>query len=173
MCKFDSLEDLGIPEFSHECFTDLGVKRYNYIIKRELMCCWHVDFDFLRKAKLSFVEKLEKLGYMKLFDVSDEVYLQLVSVFHANFEKVELQGRRRTYYTTKVKDTTITLTITSVERNFNLKLDPLKFPSSMPSVKAHKMCLQKYAHSTKIKKTYQSCQPYTLTHRSFTIFWSE
>jgi len=119
-------------------------------VAQKLICYEFVHFDFLRQEKFSFVEKLEKLGYMKLFDVSDEVYLQLVSVFHANFEKVELQGRRRTYYTTKVKDTTITLTITSVERNFNLKLDPLKFPSSMPSVKAHKMCLQKYAHSTKI-----------------------
>ena len=57
------------------------------------MLCESVDFNFLRKApKCSFVDNLEKLGCIDLFNVSDEVYPQLVLLFYANFEKVEPQG---------------------------------------------------------------------------------
>jgi len=56
--------------------------------------------------------------------LSDEVYIQLVQLFYSNFEKMEPKGRGRTYYTTNVKDTIITLTTASVERIFNLNPNP-------------------------------------------------
>ena len=108
---------------------------------------------------------------MSLFDVSDEIYPQLVCLFSANFEKVEPQGRAITYCTTKVKDTTVTFTTTFIDRIFNLNLDPSKFSRSMSSVKAHKICLQKYAHLSKLRKPTSPTQLCTLTYGSYTIFW--
>jgi len=34
-----------------------------------------LDFDFFKQGKFSFAEKLENLGYIDLFNVSDKVYL--------------------------------------------------------------------------------------------------
>jgi len=44
---------------------------------------------FITHAKFSFVEKLEKLGCMGLFQVRDEVYPQLARLVYANFENVD------------------------------------------------------------------------------------
>jgi len=84
-----------------------------------------VDFDFLRKVKFSFIEKLEKLDFIGLFDASDKVILNWLD-YVANFEKVEPQGKGRTYYTTKVKSFTIMVTIPCIEKIFNLNPNPSK-----------------------------------------------
>jgi len=94
----------------------MGVKQFNYVVERELVFCEFTDFNFLRHAKFSFVQKLEKFGCMGVFKVSDKVYPQSVCLFYANFEKEESKGWGRTYYTTKVKDTSITPTTAFIER---------------------------------------------------------
>ena len=57
------------------------------MVEMEFVSCEFVDLDFLKKVNLSFIEKFKNLGWIVVFDVSDEVYPQLVSLFHANFEK--------------------------------------------------------------------------------------
>jgi len=91
---------------------------------------------------------------MDLFNVSDEVYLQLIYLFNVNFKKVESKRRGRFYYTTMVKES-ITLTTASIERIFHLNHDPSKFPPLMSACKARKLFLKKYAHPSKIKKSNQ------------------
>ena len=59
MSKLESLEDPGLPNLPIDKFTDLGIKRYNHVVERELVFCGFIDPDFLKKAKFSFVEKLE------------------------------------------------------------------------------------------------------------------
>ena len=86
---------------------------------------------------------------MSLF--SDKIYPQLVRRFYANFEKVEPRGKGGTYSTTKVKDTIITLTTATIERIFNLNLDPSTFPPLMSAAKAQKLLTEKYVHPSKIK----------------------
>jgi len=114
-----------------------------------------VDFDVLRQAKFSFVEKLEDLGCMSLFNVNYEVYPQLVQLFCANFEKVEHEGKGTTYYKTKVKDNIVTFATTSIERIFYLNPHSSKFLLSMLTTKARKLCFEKYAHRSTIKKSNQ------------------
>ena len=80
------------------------------MVGRELVHCEFVDFKFLRHAKFLFVEKLKSLGFMGLLEVSDIVYPQLIRLCFSNFEKLEPKSRGTTCYTTKVKDTIITLT---------------------------------------------------------------
>ena len=72
---------------------------------------------------------------MDLFNVTDEVYPQLVRLFYANFEIVEPKGRGRTYYMTKVKDNFITLTTASSERIFDFNPDLSKFSRSIAATK--------------------------------------
>jgi len=67
----------------------MGVKCFNHVIERELKFCESADFDFFKQAKFSFIEKLEDLGCIGLFNASDEVYPQLIRLFFANLEKVE------------------------------------------------------------------------------------
>ena len=105
---------------------------------------------------------------MALFKLSDEVYPQLVRLVYANFEKVEPKRRGRTHYTTKVKDTIITLTTASIERISNLNPNPLKLPPLMSTSKARKPCLNKYAHASKIKESNQSN---TALHSDLGIFY--
>jgi len=98
------------------------------VVKRELIFCEYVDFEFLTKANFSFFEKLENLGCMSLFDLSNEAYPQLIILFYANFEKVKPKGRIKTYYTTKVKVLIITVTVASNEGMFYLNPNLSKFP---------------------------------------------
>jgi len=84
---------------------------------------------------------------MKLFDISDEVYPQLAWSLYATL---------RAYYTAKVKSTTITLTTASIKRIFNPNLHLSKFSPAMPPTKVRKICLEKYAHLVKIKRTNES-----------------
>jgi len=89
------------------------------------------DFQFLKQVKFSFVEKLENLGCISLFNIGVEVYTQLVCLFYGNVGKLKPQKWRKTYYNTKVKDHVITLTTASIERIFHLIVDPSKFRPSM------------------------------------------
>jgi len=43
-------------------FTDMGFKHFNHIVERKLVSSKFVDFNFIRHAKFSFIEKLERLG---------------------------------------------------------------------------------------------------------------
>ena len=88
--KLDFVEDLGLP---HLPLT--GLLHFNHVAETKLV--------FLRKVKNSLVDKLENLGCMGLFDVSNEVYPQLFCLLYANFEKVEPKGRSGTYCTIKVR----------------------------------------------------------------------
>jgi len=128
--KLKFIEDLGMPDLSLELFSDMAVKHFNHIVERGLVSCKFVDFRFLRHTELPFVEKLENLGYMGLFKVSDEVYLQLVRSFYANFMKVEPRGMVEPTRPPKSKTVT-TLTNATIERILNLNLDPSKFPPSV------------------------------------------
>jgi len=44
-----------------------------------------VDFEFFEQVKFFFTENPENLGYMSLFNITGEVYPQLVHLFNANF----------------------------------------------------------------------------------------
>ena len=85
--------------------------------------------------------------------------------------KLSLRGGGITHYTTKVENTNITLTTTSIERIFNLKPDLSKFPRLMSSAKAHKIYLRKYTLPYKINKTNQSYVAlYSDSHIIYYIF---
>jgi len=71
MSKLNFLEDLELPDFPIEWFIDLAIKPCNHIVKKDLVHCKFVNFDFLKKAKVSFIEKLENFGCVILFYVSD------------------------------------------------------------------------------------------------------
>jgi len=60
--KLDSLDDLALPDFPLEWFTNMGVKHFKHVIERELVVYEFVDFNFFKHAKFSFIEKLENLG---------------------------------------------------------------------------------------------------------------
>jgi len=66
----------------------------NHIVEKELICCEFVEFDFLRKAMLSLVKKLQNVGCIRLFDVSDEEYPALVRIFMLTLKKLNLRERK-------------------------------------------------------------------------------
>jgi len=52
----------------------MGMRCCNHVIKKELAFYESIDFDFFNQAKFFFIKKLEDLGYMGLFNISNEVY---------------------------------------------------------------------------------------------------
>jgi len=131
------------------------------------MNLWTLIFEI---GKIFFLEKLENLGCMGLFDVSNEVYPQLVRPFYASSEKVEYKGKGRTYYTIKVKDSIITLTTAFIGRIFHVNHDLSKFLSLMLEAKACNLYLDKYAYPS--KNPTNPMQPCTLTIGSSITSWS-
>jgi len=69
-----------------------------------------------------------------------------------NFENVEPKENGKIYYTVKVKETTITVTTTSIELMFALDQDSSKYPLFLSLIDVRKLCLQKYAHLARYKR---------------------
>jgi len=54
--KFEPLENLGHPNLLIEWFTESWVKHNNHMVERELVVYEFVDLEFLKKAKISYLE---------------------------------------------------------------------------------------------------------------------
>ena len=65
----------------------MKVKCFTHVIKKELVFCKSVDYEFFKQASFSFIEKLENLCCVSLFNIGDKVYPQLVRLFFATFQK--------------------------------------------------------------------------------------